>query len=75
MAITVTHKYNTRSITKRVNHVTTFKNTPNMFEMETTDTLKTHIGKYYIARIETKKYAITVEPLANHVNCEITGKS
>ena len=28
---TDTHKYKTRSSTKRVNHVTTFKNAPNMF--------------------------------------------
>ena len=35
MARKVTHQYNTRS---RVNHVTTFKNTPKMFKMDTADT-------------------------------------
>ena len=32
--ITGTHKYNTGSSTKRVNHVTTFKNASNMFKMD-----------------------------------------
>ena len=32
MARIGTHKYNTRSSTKRVNNVTTFKNTPNMLK-------------------------------------------
>ena len=36
-----THNYNTRS---RVNHVTTFKNTPQMFKNDLTDTSTTHIG-------------------------------
>ena len=36
----VTHKYNTRS---RVNNVTKFKNTPQMFKMDRTDTSTTHI--------------------------------
>ena len=31
---TGTQKYNIWSITKRVNHVTTFKNAPNMFRMD-----------------------------------------
>ena len=35
MARKVTHKYNTRS---RVHHVTTFKNKPKMFKIDTTDT-------------------------------------
>ena len=38
-----THKYNTRF---RVNHVTTFKNIPQMFQKVTTDTSTTHIGAY-----------------------------
>ena len=37
----VTHKYNNRS---RVNHVTTFKNSPKMFKMNVIDTAKSHIG-------------------------------
>ena len=32
--ITGTRNYKTRSSTKRVNHVTTFKNAPNMFKMD-----------------------------------------
>ena len=34
--ITSTNKYNTRSSTKRVNHVTPFKNSPNFFPVEVT---------------------------------------
>ena len=34
MEINGPHKYNTRSSTKRVNHVTTFKTAPNMFKMD-----------------------------------------
>ena len=49
---TVTHKYNTRSSTKRVNYVTTFNNTSNMFKIDTTDTLKTHIGTDYISQAD-----------------------
>ena len=40
VARTITHKYTTRSITKRVNHVTTFKNAPSMFTMDTSEKLK-----------------------------------
>ena len=57
MAIKVTQKYNNRS---RVNHVATFKNTPKMFEMDTTDTSKKHIVSDYIAHTEPKKYTITM---------------
>ena len=67
----VTHKYNTRF---RVNHVTTFKNTPQMFKKDMTDTSTTHIGSDYIDKIDTKKYTITVEPVAHHITCETTGK-
>ena len=35
--IAITHKYNTRSSTKRLNHVTTFKNAPKMFKMDATE--------------------------------------
>ena len=52
MARKGTHKYNTRS---RVNHVKTFKNTPKMFKMDTTDTSKTHIGTDYIVSTDSKK--------------------
>ena len=55
MEITGTQKYHTRSITKRVNHVTTFKNVPEMFQEEATEKIKTHIGTYYFARIDTKE--------------------
>ena len=41
MARKGTHKYNIRF---RVNHVTTFKNTPQMFKNNMTDTSTTHIG-------------------------------
>ena len=72
MARKVTQKYNTRS---RVNHVTTFKNTPKMFKMYTEDTSKTHIGTYYISQTDPKKDTITVEPLENHINYETTEKN
>ena len=48
----VTHKYITRS---RVNHVTTFKNTPQMFKKDITDTSTTHIGSDYIDNTDPKK--------------------
>ena len=66
-----THKYNTRS---RVNHGTTFKNTPQMFKKYMTETSTTHIGSDYIAHTYPKKYTITVEPVAHHINCETTGR-
>ena len=74
MERTSTHKYNTRSSTKRVNHVTIFKTAPNMFKMDTEEKITTHIGTYYLARIDPKKDTITVEPLENHINCKTTGK-
>ena len=74
MARTGTHNYNTRSRTKRVNHMKTFKNIPDVFKMDTADTIKTHIGTYYISHTHLKKYIITVEPLVKHINCETTGK-
>ena len=54
--------------------MTTFNNTLKMFKIDTTDTLKTHIGTDYIAHTEPKKDTIIVEPLANHINYETTGK-
>ena len=57
MEIKGTHEYNTRS---RVNHVSTFKNTPKMFKMDMIDTSKTHIGSDYISNTDPKKDTIAV---------------
>ena len=38
------NKYNTISSTKRVNHVTTFKNALKMFQVDRTEKTHTHIG-------------------------------
>ena len=38
------HKNNTISSTKRVNHVTTFKNALKMFQVDRTEKTHTHIG-------------------------------
>ena len=67
-----THKYNTRS---RVNHVTTFKNTPQIFKKDMKDTSTTHIGSDYIVHADPEKDTITVEPVSHHITCKITGKS
>ena len=72
MARKGTHKYNTRS---RVNHVTTFKNTPQMFKNDMTYTSTTNIVSDYIAHTYAKKDTIKVEPVAHPINCETTGKS
>ena len=45
-----------------------------MYKMDAAETIKTHIGKYYLAIIDPKKYTITVEPIANHINCETNGR-
>ena len=63
--------YNTRSSTKRVKHMTTFKNAPNMFKMDAEEKIKRHIGTDYFARVEQKQ--TTVEPIANHINYKTTG--
>ena len=42
--ITSTHNYNTRSSTKIVKYVKTFKNPPKMFQVKATEKIKTHIG-------------------------------
>ena len=47
--ITITHKYNNRSSTKRVDHATTFKNEPKMFQVEAMEKIKTHIGTDYFS--------------------------
>ena len=71
---TVTHKYNTRSSTKRVNHVKTFKNALNMFKMYAAEKINTHIGTDAFYRIDPKKETIIVEPIANYINFKNTGK-
>ena len=70
-AIKVTHKYNTRY---KVNYVTTFNNTPQMFKRGMTDTSTTYIDSDYIAKTYPKKDKIEVEPVAHHKTCETTGK-
>ena len=68
------HKYNIRSRSNRVNHVTTFKTAPNMFKLDASKKITTHIGTGYLARIDPKKDTPTVEPLANNINYKITWK-
>ena len=63
MERTGTQKYNTRSITKRVNQATTFKNAPKMFQEDATEKNKTHIGTDYFARIYLKEETITAEQM------------
>ena len=67
----VTHKYNTRS---RVNHVTTFKNTPQIFKNDMTDTSTTNIGSDYIDHTDPKKDTITAELVSHHITCETNGQ-
>ena len=74
MARTGTHNYNTRSRTKRVNHMKTFKNIPDVFKMDTADTIKTHIGTYYLDRINPKTDTFTVESIPNNINYKTTRK-
>ena len=61
--ITSTYKYNTRSSTKRVNHVTNFKNAPKMFPLEATEKIRLHIVSGYHACMEPQKERTTVEPI------------
>ena len=70
----IPHKYITRSSTKRVNHVKTFKTTPNMFKTDVIENIITHKGTEYLDEIEPKTDTITVEPISNHINCKTTGK-
>ena len=70
--ITGAHKYNTRSSTKRVNHVTTFKNAPNMFKMDAAEKNTHRHRLIFLHRPEKEK--IKVEPTSNQINCETTGK-
>ena len=60
MDITGPHKYNTRSSTKRVNHVTSFKTAPNMFKMDAAEKITTHIGIDYLSHIDPQKDKITL---------------
>ena len=60
---------------KRVlNHVTTFKNTPQMFKKDIKDTSTTHIGSEYISKTPLKKDTIIVEPVSHHITYETTRK-
>ena len=54
MEITSTYKYNTRSRTKRVNHVKNFRNVPRLFQVEATEIIKTHIGTDYFDLVDSK---------------------
>ena len=54
--------------------MTIFKNTLKIFKMDMPDISKTYIGSDYIDHIDPKKYTTTMEPLANHINCETIGK-
>ena len=67
-------KYNARSSTKKVNHVTTFQTAPNIFNMDAAEKVTTHIGIDYLDHIDPIKDTITVETLANHINCKTTEK-
>ena len=66
-----THKYNNRS---KVNLVTTFNNTTQIFKKNMTGTSTKNIGSYYISKIDPKKDTITVESVARHINNGTTGK-
>ena len=68
------HKYNTGLITQIIHHVTTFKNAPAVFTMGPTKKIKLYRGSDYYVCMDTKKYAIAVEPTAKHIHCETTGK-
>ena len=72
-----THKNNTRS---KLNHVTTFKNTPQVFKKDMIDTSTTHIGSDYIAHTYPKKIQshrdqyhtkLPVKPLEKSLGTEI----
>ena len=68
------HEYTTRSGTNKVNHVTTFQTAPNMFKRDAAEKITTHIGTDYLDHIDLGKDKITVEPLANHIDCKNIGK-
>ena len=68
------HKYNTRSSTKRVNHVTTFKNAPKIFQEEAKENIRMHMGTDYFSFIYPKGKTATLESMANHSKCKTTGK-
>ena len=54
--------------------MTTFKNAPNMIKTDAAEKITTHKVTDYLACIDPKIYTITVEQIANHINCETTGK-
>ena len=53
--ITSTHKYNTRSRTKKANHTTTFKNAHKMFQVNVMEKIIIHLGTNYFTCIEPQK--------------------
>ena len=69
------HKYDTRSSTKRLNHVTTFKTAPNMFKTDAEEKITTHKGTDFLDYTYPPKDTITVEHIANHINYKTTGKT
>ena len=54
--------------------MTTFKNAPKKIPLETTEKIRLHTDSYYVESIDPQKETITVEPMANHIHREITGK-
>ena len=70
--IPITHRYNTRLRTHNIRPITTFNNTLAVFLIEHKN--KNQQGTDYYIRVDTIKYAIAVEPTANHIHCETTGK-
>ena len=45
-----------------------------MFKTDAGEKITTHKIIDYLAHKDPKKDTITVEPIANHINCETTGK-
>ena len=43
--------------------------------MEAEENIITRIGTYFLARVDSKKDTIAVEPISKHINCETTGVS
>ena len=42
--------------------------------MDAEGKIRTHIGTHYLSCIDSRKYTITVRPLANHINYKTTWK-
>ena len=51
-----------------------FQKCSQIFKMEATEDIKTHIVTDYVSCIEPIKETTTVELMANHINCKTTGK-